>query len=45
MYVSQYYDPEKGCKWLTQQLRKYLSAKHGVEAVSTCINISLLNMG
>ncbi|KAJ8303559.1 hypothetical protein KUTeg_019955 [Tegillarca granosa] len=26
------YDPEKGCKWSTQQLRKYLSAKHGVDA-------------
>ena len=29
------YDPDKGCKWSTQQLRKYLSAKHGVEAVRT----------
>ncbi|XP_048727634.2 probable tubulin polyglutamylase TTLL9 isoform X7 [Ostrea edulis] len=27
------YDPDKGCKWSTQQLRKYLSAKHGVDAV------------
>ncbi|XP_052714614.1 probable tubulin polyglutamylase TTLL9 isoform X2 [Crassostrea angulata] len=27
------YDPDKGCKWSTQQLRKYLCAKHGVEAV------------
>lgn len=27
------YDPEKGCKWSTQQLRKYLVAKHGMEAV------------
>lgn len=27
------YDPDKGCKWSTQQLRKYLAAKHGVEAV------------
>ncbi|KAG7260906.1 hypothetical protein CRUP_016564 [Coryphaenoides rupestris] len=27
------YDPEKGCKWQLQQLRRYLSAKHGREAV------------
>ncbi|CAG2214870.1 TTLL9 [Mytilus edulis] len=27
------YDPEKGCKWSTQQLRKYLAAKHGVDKV------------
>ncbi|KAK7493819.1 hypothetical protein BaRGS_00014960, partial [Batillaria attramentaria] len=27
------YDPEKGCKWSTQQLRTYLSAKHGTDAV------------
>ena len=25
------YDPEKGCKWSTQQLRRYLTAKHGVD--------------
>ncbi|PVD21451.1 hypothetical protein C0Q70_19624 [Pomacea canaliculata] len=28
------YDPEKGCKWSTQQLRKYLTAKHGVEKMN-----------
>ncbi|XP_077976310.1 putative tubulin polyglutamylase TTLL9 [Styela clava] len=27
------YDPEKGCKWSLQQLRTYLTAKHGHEAV------------
>ncbi|XP_005091245.1 probable tubulin polyglutamylase TTLL9 [Aplysia californica] len=27
------YDPEKGCKWSAQQLRKYLVAKHGTAAV------------
>ena len=37
MYISQYYDQEKGCKWSTQQLRKYLSAKHGMEAVSVTL--------
>ncbi|XP_058498383.1 probable tubulin polyglutamylase TTLL9 [Solea solea] len=29
------YDPEKGCKWQMQQLRRYLTAKHGREAVET----------
>ncbi|XP_061486802.1 probable tubulin polyglutamylase TTLL9 isoform X6 [Rhineura floridana] len=27
------YDPEKGCKWMIQQFRLYLTAKHGAEAV------------
>ncbi|XP_027000513.1 probable tubulin polyglutamylase TTLL9 isoform X3 [Tachysurus fulvidraco] len=27
------YDPEKGCKWQMQQLRRYMTAKHGREAV------------
>ncbi|XP_041112744.1 probable tubulin polyglutamylase TTLL9 [Polyodon spathula] len=27
------YDPEKGCKWQMQQLRRYLSARHGAESV------------
>ncbi|XP_029995217.1 putative tubulin polyglutamylase TTLL9 [Sphaeramia orbicularis] len=29
------YDPEKGCKWQMQQLRRYLTAKHGREKVET----------
>ncbi|XP_040432262.1 probable tubulin polyglutamylase TTLL9 isoform X5 [Cygnus olor] len=27
------YDPEKGCKWMIQQLRQYLTAKHGPGSV------------
>ncbi|NXK51023.1 TTLL9 polyglutamylase, partial [Chauna torquata] len=27
------YDPEKGCKWMIQQLRQYLTAKHGARSV------------
>ena len=27
------YDPEKGCKWSLQELRMYLTAKHGTETV------------
>ncbi|KAG2461335.1 TTLL9 polyglutamylase, partial [Polypterus senegalus] len=33
--TAQDYDPEKGCKWQIQQLRRYLGAKHGMEAVET----------
>jgi tubulin polyglutamylase TTLL9 len=31
------YDPERGLKWSLDKLRRYLTAKHGVEAVSTLI--------
>ncbi|XP_019907512.2 probable tubulin polyglutamylase TTLL9 isoform X2 [Esox lucius] len=27
------YDPEKGCKWQMQQLRRYLTARHGTKTV------------
>ncbi|XP_064611162.1 probable tubulin polyglutamylase TTLL9 isoform X2 [Liolophura sinensis] len=33
------YDPEKGCKWSAQQLRQYLRAKHGLEAVKNCFRL------
>ncbi|KAK9515483.1 hypothetical protein VZT92_026128 [Zoarces viviparus] len=29
------YNPEKGCKWQMQQLRRYLTAKHGRETVES----------
>ncbi|XP_053500349.1 probable tubulin polyglutamylase TTLL9 isoform X2 [Ictalurus furcatus] len=32
------YDPEKGCKWQMQQLRRYLTAKHGRETVEALFN-------
>ncbi|KAI0229101.1 putative tubulin polyglutamylase TTLL9 [Lamellibrachia satsuma] len=32
------YDPEKGSKWSVQQLRRYLTAKHGVDAVAVCFS-------
>jgi tubulin polyglutamylase TTLL9 len=28
------YDPDKGSKWSIRQLRQYLSARHGLDAVS-----------
>uniref|UniRef100_H3ACQ7 Tubulin--tyrosine ligase-like protein 9 n=1 Tax=Latimeria chalumnae TaxID=7897 RepID=H3ACQ7_LATCH len=31
------YDPEKGCKWYLQQLRQYLTAKHGAQAIETLL--------
>ncbi|XP_071083984.1 probable tubulin polyglutamylase TTLL9 [Haliotis cracherodii] len=32
------YDPEKGCKWSTQQLRQYLTARHKREDVEKMLN-------
>ncbi|XP_064624903.1 probable tubulin polyglutamylase TTLL9 [Lineus longissimus] len=32
------YDPEKGCKWSTQQLREFLIAQHGLEKVEECFS-------
>ncbi|XP_050398528.1 probable tubulin polyglutamylase TTLL9 [Patella vulgata] len=32
------YDPERGCKWSTQQLRKYLTARHGQEKTDQLFN-------
>lgn len=29
------YNPDKGCKWSMQQLRKYITAKHGCEKVGS----------
>ncbi|XP_044517481.1 probable tubulin polyglutamylase TTLL9 [Gracilinanus agilis] len=29
------YDPEKGCKWMIQRFRQYLTSKHGPEIVET----------
>lgn len=45
------YDPEKGSKWSVRQMRQYLCAKHGKEAVSMrqmlqniCINARLMTI-
>lgn len=33
------YDPEKGCKWSMQQLRTYLTARHGQETVNVLFRL------
>lgn len=33
------YDPEKGCKWSPLRLRKYLTAKHGLEEVENLFRL------
>lgn len=35
------YDPEKGCKWSAQQLRKYLVARHGFNKVIIFVKFSI----
>ena len=35
------YDPEKGSKWSVQQLRRYLTAKHGIDAASVHKHIAV----
>lgn len=32
------YDPERGLKWSLDRLRRYLTAKHSVEAISTLMD-------